>query len=116
MLVDHFGKMRNLFNVPDAAAAIRDYASQGFNLVIAHGSQYKGSVQEIAKEFPKVAFAWGTDVNTFNDAVRGALRHDPDVIYIGGPVIDRGTVSLTATRLGSSVYLGKLFIRLAWMR
>jgi len=55
----------NMFNVPDAAAAIRDYASQGFNLVIAHGSQYGASVQEIAKEFPKVAFAWGTDVNTF---------------------------------------------------
>ena len=55
----------NMFNVPDAAGAIRDYASQGFNLVIAHGSQYGPSVQEIAKDFPKVAFAWGTDVNTF---------------------------------------------------
>jgi len=55
----------NMFNVPDAAAAIRDYASQGFNLVIAHGSQYGNSVEEIAKEFPKVAFAWGTDVKTF---------------------------------------------------
>jgi basic membrane lipoprotein Med (substrate-binding protein (PBP1-ABC) superfamily) len=55
----------NMFNVPDAAAAIRDYASQGFNLVIAHGSQYGASIQDIAKDFPKVAFAWGTDVNTF---------------------------------------------------
>jgi basic membrane lipoprotein Med (substrate-binding protein (PBP1-ABC) superfamily) len=55
----------NLFNVPDAAAAIRDYASQGFDIVIAHGSQYGSSVQEIAKDFPQVTFAWGTDVNTF---------------------------------------------------
>jgi basic membrane lipoprotein Med (substrate-binding protein (PBP1-ABC) superfamily) len=55
----------NMFKVPDAAAAIRDYASQGFNIVIAHGSQYGASVQEIAKDFPKVTFAWGTDVNTF---------------------------------------------------
>jgi basic membrane lipoprotein Med (substrate-binding protein (PBP1-ABC) superfamily) len=55
----------NLFNVPDAAAAIRDYASQGFDLVIAHGSQYGASVQEIAPDFPKTSFAWGTDVNTF---------------------------------------------------
>ncbi|HTP08332.1 MAG TPA: BMP family protein [Anaerolineae bacterium] len=55
----------NMFNVPDATAAIRDYASQGFNLVIAHGSQYGPSVKEIATDFPKVAFAWGTDVNTF---------------------------------------------------
>ncbi len=55
----------NLFNVPDAAAAIRDYASKGFDIVIAHGSQYGSSVQEIAPDFPNVTFAWGTDVNTF---------------------------------------------------
>jgi basic membrane lipoprotein Med (substrate-binding protein (PBP1-ABC) superfamily) len=55
----------NKFNVPDAAAAIRDYASKGYNIVIAHGSQYGSSIQEIAGDFPKVAFAWGTDVNTF---------------------------------------------------
>ncbi len=58
----------NMFNVPDAAAAIRDYATQGFNLVIAHGSQYGASIQDIAKDFPKVSFAWGTDVNTFGMA------------------------------------------------
>jgi basic membrane protein A len=55
----------NTWNVPDAAAAVRDYASQGFDIVIAHGSQYGSSVQEIAKDFPEVTFAWGTDVNTF---------------------------------------------------
>ena len=55
----------NMYKVPDAAAAIRDYASQGFDIVIAHGSQYGSSVQEIATDFPDVTFAWGTDVNTF---------------------------------------------------
>jgi basic membrane protein A len=55
----------NMYMVPDAAAAVRDYASQGFDVVIAHGSQYGSSVQEIAKDFPGVTFAWGTDVNTF---------------------------------------------------
>lgn len=55
----------NMFNVPDAAAALRDYATQGFDIVIAHGSQYGTSVQEIAPDFPKTTFAWGTDVNTF---------------------------------------------------
>ncbi len=55
----------NMFKVPDAAAAIRDYASQGFNVVIAHGSQYGSSVEETAKDFPKTTFAWGTHVDTF---------------------------------------------------
>ena len=55
----------NMYKVPDAAAAVRDYASQGFDIVIAHGSQYGSSVQELAPDFPTVTFAWGTDVNTF---------------------------------------------------
>ncbi|MBI4261712.1 MAG: BMP family protein [Actinobacteria bacterium] len=55
----------SLFVVEDAAAAIRDYASEGYDLVIAHGSQYGGSVQEIAPDFPDVSFAWGTAGDTF---------------------------------------------------
>jgi basic membrane lipoprotein Med (substrate-binding protein (PBP1-ABC) superfamily) len=54
-----------IFVVDDAAAAIRDYASQGYNLVIAHGSQYGSSLQEIAPDFPETSFAWGTTVDTF---------------------------------------------------
>ncbi len=54
----------NMFNIDDAAAALRDYASQGFDLVIAHGSQYGGSLEEIAPDFPDVSFAWGTAADT----------------------------------------------------
>ncbi len=58
----------SLFVVDDAAAAIRDYASKGYDLVIAHGSQYGASVQEIAPDFPKVSFAWGTAGDTFGQS------------------------------------------------
>ncbi len=54
-----------MFNVPDAAAAIRDYAAQGYDLVIAHGSQYGTSLSQIAPDFPETAFAWGTSLDTF---------------------------------------------------
>ncbi len=54
----------NLFVVDDAASAIRDYASQGFDLIIAHGSQYGASLQEIAPDFPETSFAWGTAGDT----------------------------------------------------
>jgi basic membrane protein A len=54
-----------LFVVEDAATALRDYASEGYDLVIAHGSQYGGSLQEIAPDFPDTAFAWGTAGDTF---------------------------------------------------
>ena len=56
-----------MFVVDDAAAAIRDYAAEGFDLVIAHGSQYGSSLQEIAPDFPETAFAWGTTLDTFTD-------------------------------------------------
>ena len=49
----------NMFKVPDAATAIRDYASQGFDIVIAHGSQYGSSVQEIAPDFPEYHLCLG---------------------------------------------------------
>ena len=50
----------NLFNVTDAGNAMRQYAAEGYNLIIAHGSQYGGIVQQLAPQFPKTSFAWGT--------------------------------------------------------
>jgi basic membrane lipoprotein Med (substrate-binding protein (PBP1-ABC) superfamily) len=55
----------NQFVVADAANIIRQYASQGYNLIIAHGSQYGGTIQALAPQFPKVSFAWGTASSTF---------------------------------------------------
>jgi simple sugar transport system substrate-binding protein len=60
-----FAHSENMFVVDDAAAALRDYASQGYDLVIAHGSQYGSSLLEIAPDFPETSFAWGTTVDTF---------------------------------------------------
>jgi basic membrane lipoprotein Med (substrate-binding protein (PBP1-ABC) superfamily) len=57
-----------MFVVEDAAAAIRDYATQGYDLIIAHGSQYGASLQEIAPDFPETSFAWGTAGDTFGIA------------------------------------------------
>jgi len=48
----------------DAGAATRQYASQGFAIVIAHGSQYQSVLPEIAKDFPKTTFAYGTGFQT----------------------------------------------------
>jgi basic membrane protein A len=64
-LISELKVSENMFVVEDAAAAIRGYAQDGFDIVIAHGSQYGGSLQQIAPDFPKVAFAWGTAADTF---------------------------------------------------
>jgi basic membrane protein A len=65
-VVDEYDVSENLFVIDEAAAAIRGYAEDGdYDLVIAHGSQYGGSLSEIAPDFPELAFAWGTDSDTF---------------------------------------------------
>jgi len=91
------------FIVEDAAAAIRGYAADGVDLVIAHGSQYGGSLAEIAPDFPDTAFAWGTAADTFGLAnvfsygaasdeggyvmgVMGAALSETGVIGIVGPI------------------------------
>jgi len=57
----------NMWNVTDAAAAIRDYADNGYDLIIAHGTQYGTSLFEIAPDFPDTSFAWGTATDTGKD-------------------------------------------------
>lgn len=48
----------------DASAAIRQYATQGYDIIIAHGAQYHSVLKEIAPEFPKTTFAYGTGFQT----------------------------------------------------
>jgi basic membrane protein A and related proteins len=57
-----------MFDVTAAAQALRDYAEEGYDLVIAHGTQYGTSLQEIAPDYPETSFAWGTAVDTFSEA------------------------------------------------
>lgn len=57
---------QDMFVLADAETAIRVYASRGYDLVIAHGSQYGPSIEKIAPEFPETSFAWGTASDTFN--------------------------------------------------
>jgi len=92
-----------MFVVDDAAAAIRDYAAEGYDLVIAHGSQYGSSLQEIAPDFPETSFAWGTTVDTFGidnifayeaasdeggyvNGVMAASLTESDVLGVVGPI------------------------------
>ncbi len=57
----------NMFNVADAAVAIRDYATDGNDIVIAHGTQYGNAMFDVAAEFPETTFAWGTAIDTGAD-------------------------------------------------
>ena len=43
----------NEYVTSDAANILREYASDGYNLVIAHGSQYGSTIEQLAPEVPE---------------------------------------------------------------
>ncbi|GAB4573145.1 MAG: hypothetical protein Kow0077_14630 [Anaerolineae bacterium] len=90
-----------MFDVTAAAQALRDYAEDGYNLVIAHGTQYGTSLFELAQDYPETAFAWGTASETaenifayeanaeqggYVNGVMAGMLTESDVVGIVGPV------------------------------
>jgi basic membrane protein A len=47
----------------DELRILREYASQGYNMIVAHGFGYQDGVFQIAEEFPNVNFAWAGGIN-----------------------------------------------------
>jgi len=93
----------NEYVTSDAANILREYASEGYNLVIAHGSQYGSTIQQLARQFPKVSFAWGTAAATFGqpnifafeaaaneggyvEGYMAAMLSKSHVLGVGGPI------------------------------
>ena len=88
----------NMFNVPDAAAAIRDYANKGYDLIIAHGSQYGTSLEQIAPDFPDTSFAWGTSLETYqSEGINNIFAYQAEAEE-GGYVL--GTVGALMSKSG----------------
>ena len=51
-------------SVSAASETLRGYAEDGFDLIIAHGTQYGTSIFDMAPEFQDTSFAWGTATDT----------------------------------------------------
>ena len=84
-----------------AAAALRDYATEGYNLVIAHGTQYGNSMFDVAKDFPGTSFAWGTAADT------GASKNLKNVFAYEANAQEGGYVNgVIAAMLSKSGVLG----------
>ncbi|MBN1487817.1 MAG: BMP family protein [Anaerolineae bacterium] len=96
-----FEYSESLGNPVDAGAAIREYADKGFNIIIAHGSQYQSVLDEVAPDYPEVSFAYGTGYQSHDNifaydpqAQEGAYLHgmmaglmtQSNIVGIVGPV------------------------------
>ncbi len=52
--------VEQVYDPVDIEPALRDYAQQGYDLVIGHGFQFQEPIIKVAAEFPEVNFAIGT--------------------------------------------------------
>ncbi|MGI9596483.1 MAG: BMP family ABC transporter substrate-binding protein [Acidimicrobiales bacterium] len=93
----------NSFVPEEAAVTMRGFADQGYDLIIAHGSQYGLLVLELATEYPEVAFAWGTASDTFG--LRNVYAYDA-AAEEGGYVL--GALSALLTDSGTLGVVGPI--------
>ena len=77
----------------DAGSAARQYASGGYDIVIAHGAQYKNLVLEMAEEFPKTSFAFGTSAEIGPKNVFTYMPESEQTGYLNGLIAGQVTRS-----------------------
>lgn len=68
----------------DAGSAARQYASGGFDVIIAHGAQYKNLILEMAEEFPRTSFAFGTSAEVGPKNVFTYMPESEQTGYLNG--------------------------------
>ena len=68
----------------DAGSAARQYVAQGFNIIIAHGAQYKNLIMEMAEEYPNVTFAFGTSSEVGPSNVFTYMPESEETGYLSG--------------------------------
>lgn len=90
---EHLGKDKveisfseRLGNPVDAAAAVRQYASQNYDIIIAHGTQYLSMLNDIAPDFEEVSFVYGAGHATPHPNIFAYDTHAEEGAYIMGVV------------------------------
>ena len=68
----------------DAGSAARQYVAKGYDIIIGHGAQYKNVMLEMAEEFPKTTFAFGTSGEIGPKNVFTYMPESEDTGYING--------------------------------
>ncbi len=84
----------------DAPRILRQYAEQGYRLVVAHGFQYRDAVFQVAKDYPRTHFAWAGGMNGTAENVA-----DYEQPFYQGAYL----VGLVAAELSKSGKMGALY-------
>ncbi len=84
----------------DVAAVLRQYAEQGYDLIVAHSFSYQDAVFQVSEEFPDVNFAWAGGIGETSENVA-----DYDQPFYQGAYL----VGLVAAALSKTGKLGALY-------
>lgn len=85
--------------IPDFEKVLRDYASQGYDMIICHSSIAKDAVMNTAKDYPDLAFLWTDGDETLpNLAVIRPLAQEAS--YLAGLLAGKLTKSNTIGMVG----------------
>ena len=84
----------------DGAAVMRQYAEEGYDMVVAHSFSYQDAVFQVASEFPDVNFAWAGGIDETAENVA-----DYDQPFYQGAYL----VGLVAAELSQTGKLGALY-------
>ncbi len=68
----------------DSESIARQYVADGFDLIIAHGAQYRNMISDLAVEFPDVSFAFGTSSDIVGDNVFSYMPESEETGYLSG--------------------------------
>ncbi len=69
---------------PDAERVIRQYAEQGFDLIIGHSFNHQDAIFTVADEFPDINFAWAAGIGRFSKNVSDYDQPFFEAAYLAG--------------------------------
>lgn len=75
----------------DAGSAARQYAQKGYDIVVCHGAQYKNLVLEMAEEFPRTSFVFGTSAEVGPRNVFTYMPQSEETGYLNGLIAGQVT-------------------------
>lgn len=68
----------------DSGSTFRQCAAEGYDLILAHGAQYKNPIIEVAEEFPNISFAYGTSDQVVADNVFTYMPESEETGFLSG--------------------------------
>lgn len=96
MEFDYSEKMKPV----DAGSIARQYVADGYDLIIAHGAQYKNMITELAAEYPDVSFSFGTSAEIAGENVFTYMPESEETGYLSGLIAGKITKSGTVGLVG----------------